>query len=101
MSESLQQRWHWLMGHRELYASYQQCLALSLPGDAVLFMGRHVWLLTDPRLQDETAIKLYALSESVEQAGLTRQLPPFVKLVNWNQVLSLLEQHYPLQQTWV
>ena len=104
MSEALQKRWHWLMASRELYASYQQCLALCLPDDALLLMGQHVWLLSDPRLQAGAltrATKLYALSESVKQAGLAGQVPPFVELVNWNQVLELLEQQYSLQQTWV
>lgn len=101
MTEAIQKRWHWLMGSGDLYVSYQQCLALCLPDDALLLMGRHVWLLTDPRLQSVTTVKTYALSESVEQTGLTDQVPPFVELVNWDQVLDLLEQHYPLQQTWV
>lgn len=89
------------MGSRGLHASYQQCAALCLPGDAVLLMGRHVWMLQHPAFAETPPFKLYALAESISAAGLNQALPPHVEIVDWQQVLDLLEREYPLQQTWV
>lgn len=90
------------MGSRGLLATYQRCLSVCLPGDALLLLGRHVWLLNDVGLRlDGPGIKYYALDISVAEAGLSGSVPESVQVVNWSQVLELLQQRYPLQQTWV
>ncbi len=102
MSEQYLARWHWLMACRNLYDSYQQCLALSRPGDGLLFMGKHIYLLVDDRLQPPPEdISLFGLAEDLQMTGLSGKVPPYVQVVDWAEVLSLLEREYPLQQTWV
>ncbi len=101
MSEQHQPRWHWLMAGSDLYGCYQRCLALCRTGDGLLLMGRHICLLADTRLQNPPVnIKIYALKEDIAMAGLKADVPPYVQIVDWNQVLNVLLQQYPLQQTW-
>lgn len=100
MSE-LRHRWHWLMGDRDLYHGYQQCLAYCRPGDALLLLGQHVYLLADQRfLSVPSTVKLYVLEEALLETGLNDFLTPDSTVINWNQVLNLLIDGYPLQQTW-
>ncbi len=95
-------RWHWLMGSRGLSASYQQCLRVCRAGDGILLLGQHVYLLADTGLlQPPENVSLYALAESVRSAGLMATVPPYIRLLEWSEVMALLERQYPLQQTWV
>lgn len=85
------------------HADCQRCIGQLAPGDAVVFLGRGVWIASAGsawwRHWERDAVDLYALADDLAATGLAGHRAAAVGVVDLSGLVALSEQH-ACQRAW-